>query len=67
MFEDEEVDLHCPKCGHLNAIEVHDFEERAETHFICEKCKTPVKVEAGEFRGKLDSVKRELEELERAA
>jgi hypothetical protein len=67
MFEGEEVDIHCPKCGHLNAIEVRDFEEHAEIHFVCESCKTAVKVEASEFRSRLDSVRKELEELEREA
>jgi DNA-directed RNA polymerase subunit RPC12/RpoP len=67
MFEDETVDIECPKCGHWNAMLVRGFEENAETHFVCVNCKTGVKVEADEFRHRLDQVRKELEELERDA
>lgn len=67
MFEDETVDIACPKCGHLNAILVHEFEERAETHFVCVGCKAGVRVEANEFRQRLSQVRDELKELERGA
>ena len=67
MFEDETVDIACPKCGHLNSVLVRDFEESAETHFVCVSCKVGVKIEANEFRRRLDKVKEELEELERDA
>ena len=65
MFEDQTVDLACPKCGHLNTILVRDFEESAETHFVCEGCKTGVKVEGSQFRDRLAELTKELEELER--
>ncbi len=67
MFEDETVDVACPKCGHLNSILVHEFEENAETHFVCGRCKAGVQIEANEFRQRLDQVRDELEELEREA
>ena len=69
MFEDESValDIACPKCGHKNSILAHEFEESAETHFVCVGCKVGVKIEANEFRERLDGVRKELEELERAA
>jgi len=69
MFEDESVnvDVTCPQCGHLNSILVHELEEHAETHFVCVGCKASVRVEANEFRQRLNQVRDELEELQRAA
>jgi transcription elongation factor Elf1 len=67
MFEDETVDIECPKCGHRNSMLVRGFEESAETHFVCVNCKTGVKVEANEFRHRLDQMREELEALERDA
>jgi hypothetical protein len=69
MFEDESVnvDVACPKCGHLNSMPVHEFEESAESHFVCVACKVGVRIEANEFRKRLDHVREELEELERGA
>ena len=67
MFEDETVDVACPKCGHLNSILVHEFEESAETHFVCVGCKAGVRIEAKEFRQRLGQVRDELAELERGA
>ncbi len=67
MFEDETVDVACPKCGHLNSILVHEFEESAETHFVCVGCKVGVRIEANEFRQRLKAVGEELAELERDA
>ena len=67
MFEDETIDIDCPKCGHKNTMPVHDFEESAESHFVCEGCKAPVKVEGKHFHDRLDALRKELEELERDA
>ncbi len=67
MFEDQTVDVACPKCGHKNSILVGEFEKSAETHFICEGCRSGVKVEASEFRRRLEQVREELEDLEREA
>ena len=67
MFEDETVDVACPKCGHLNSILVHEFEESAETHFVCVGCNVGVRIEAKEFRQRLGQVRDELAELERGA
>ena len=69
MFEDESVnvDVACPNCGHLNSMPVHEFEESAERHFVCVGCKAGVRIEANEFRKRLDNVREELEELEREA
>jgi hypothetical protein len=67
MFEDDTVDVACPKCGHLNSILVHEFEASAETHFICVGCKSGVRIEAKEFRAHLSQVRDELAELERDA
>ena len=67
MFEDETVDVRCPKCGHLNTIQVCEFEVRAEAHFVCEGCKTRVKVEGHEFHDRLARLRQEVEELEREA
>lgn len=67
VFEDETVDVRCPKCGHLNTIQVREFEVRAEAHFVCEGCKTGVKVEGHEFHDRLARLRQEVEELEREA
>ena len=67
MFEDETIDVTCPKCGHRNSILVHEIEEHAETHFTCVGCKSGVKLEASEFRERLGKVRDELAELERDA
>jgi len=67
MFEDETIDVKCPKCGHLNSILVHEIEEHAETHFTCVGCEAGVKLEASEFRQRLGKVRDELAELERDA
>ncbi len=67
MFEDETIDVECPKCGHQNSILVREFEEISETHFICEDCKVAVRIEASEFRERLEQVRKELEELQREA
>jgi hypothetical protein len=67
MFEDETIDIECPKCAHLNSILVHEIEETAETHFVCIGCKVGVRIEASEFRRRLGQVRDELSELERDA
>ncbi|HKN00468.1 MAG TPA: hypothetical protein VJX23_08115 [Candidatus Binataceae bacterium] len=67
MFEDETVDINCPKCGHINTIAVREFERQSQTHFVCEGCQVRVKVEAGEFHNRLDQLRKEVEELEREA
>jgi len=67
MFEDETVDVRCPKCRHLNTIQVREFEVGAEAHFVCEECKTGVKVEGREFHDRLARLRQEVEDLEREA
>ncbi len=67
MFEDETIDVACPKCGHKNSILVREFEENAQTHFVCEKCRARVRIEAAEFKQRLDQVRQEVESLEREA
>ena len=67
MFEDDTVDIACPKCGHKNSLLVREFEESAETHFVCQNCKVGVKIEANEFRQRLDQVLKEVQDLEREA
>jgi phage FluMu protein Com len=67
MFEDETVDLKCPKCGHLNTLLVREFEDHAEVHFVCEGCKAGVRVEGREFHDRLAELRKEVEDLEREA
>jgi predicted RNA-binding Zn-ribbon protein involved in translation (DUF1610 family) len=67
MFEDETIDINCPQCGHLNSILVREFEAANESHLVCIGCKAAVKIEAPEFRRRLEDVRKELEELEREA
>ena len=33
MFEDDTVDIACPKCGHKNSLLVREFEESAGDPF----------------------------------
>jgi transposase-like protein len=67
MFDDETLDVACPKCGHSNPIPVREFEESSEAHFICKSCKVGFKVEAKEFRDRLGQIRKELDELEHDA
>ncbi len=67
MFEDDTVDIACPKCGHKNSILVREFKESAQTHFVCQACHVGVRIEAEEFRQRLDQVLKEVQDLEREA
>jgi transcription elongation factor Elf1 len=67
MFEDESIDVACPKCGRRNSVLVRALEDQAEIHFVCAGCAARVKLEANEFRHRLDQVREELEDLEREA
>ena len=67
MFEDDTLDITCPKCGHLNTLLVREVETKTESHIVCENCKVGVKIEAGEFQQRLDQVRKELEEMQREA
>ncbi|HUO05099.1 MAG TPA: hypothetical protein VMU16_07880 [Candidatus Binataceae bacterium] len=67
MYEDESIDVACPRCGHMNPILVREFEQAAEVHFVCSGCKAGVKVEAEQFRKQLEAVEDELKKLEREA
>lgn len=64
MFEDETVDIACPGCGHKNSILVHDFEASPEAHLTCQGCGAGIRIEANEFRQRLDLVRKELEDLQ---
>jgi transposase-like protein len=67
MFEDETIDIECPKCRHKNSILVRDFEQSAESHFVCEGCKSRIKVESTAFHDRLAELKKEVDDLEREA
>jgi DNA-directed RNA polymerase subunit RPC12/RpoP len=67
MFEDQTIDVACPKCGHKNPVLVREFEESAETSFVCQTCGAAVKIEAHEFKHRLDELAKEIEDLEREA
>ena len=64
MFEDETVDVSCPKCGQTNSLLVRDFEASSEVHLTCQACGAAVRVEAEEFQRQLDLVRKELEEIQ---
>ena len=66
-FEDQTIDIRCPNCGIVNSIPVREFEEHTESHLVCVSCKAGVKIEAHEFRQRLEEVRKELEEFELAA
>ena len=44
MWPPPKPDVACPKCGHLNSVLLHEFEESAETHFVCVGCKVGVRL-----------------------
>jgi transcription elongation factor Elf1 len=67
MFEDETVDIACPKCGHKNSILVRELEQSTEAHIVCEGCKAHVKVETAEFQHRLHEISDEVEEMETQA
>jgi transcription elongation factor Elf1 len=67
MFEDETVDIACPKCGHMNTILVRELEQSTEAHIVCEGCKVHVKVEAAEFQHRLHEIEDEVEAMETQA
>jgi len=63
-FEDQTIDILCPKCSHVNSVAVREFEEQTESHLVCISCKAGIKIEAHEFRRRLEDVRKELEEFE---
>jgi transcription elongation factor Elf1 len=67
MFEDETVDIACPKCGVKNSILVRELEQATEAHIVCESCKARVKVEAAEFQHRLHEISDEVEAMEAEA
>ena len=67
MFEDETVDIACPKCGFKNSIFVRELEQSTEAHIVCEGCKARVKVEAAEFQHRLHEISDEVEAMEAEA
>src|ERR1700720_1075005 len=67
MFEDETVDIACPKCGHRNSLLVRDLEAKTESHIVCGKCKVGLQIEARGFQQRLDQVRKELEDVQREA
>ncbi|MGH7923578.1 MAG: hypothetical protein ACREQH_03180 [Candidatus Binatus sp.] len=67
MFEDETIDIACPKCGFQNSLLVRELERKAETHIICQGCHVGVKVEAAEFQQRLNQINDEVEDMEAQA
>jgi hypothetical protein len=67
MFEDETVDIACPKCGFKNSLLVKEIEERGESHIVCQGCKVGVKVEAAEFQHRLHEIDDEVEAMQAQA
>jgi len=63
MFEDETIDIACPKCGFKNSLLVREFEQTSETHIVCQGCQVGVKVEASEFRQRLNQISDEVESM----
>lgn len=63
-FEDQTIDIRCPNCSHVNSVAVREFEEQTVSHLVCARCKAGIKIEAHEFRQRLEEVRKELEEFE---
>jgi transcription initiation factor TFIIIB Brf1 subunit/transcription initiation factor TFIIB len=64
MFEDETIDIACPKCGFKNSLLVRELEQTSETHIVCRGCKVGVVVEASEFRQRLNQINDEVETMQ---
>lgn len=64
MFEDETVNIACPKCGFKNTLLVQELEHTSETHIVCQGCHVGVKVEAAEFQHRLSEINDEVEAME---
>ena len=64
MFEDETIDIACPKCGYKNSLLVRELEQTSETHIVCQGCRVGVKLEAAEFRKRLSEINDEIEAME---
>jgi uncharacterized Zn finger protein (UPF0148 family) len=67
MFEEETVDISCPKCGHRNSLMVREVEAQTESHIVCGNCGVGVKIETQGFRERFVQVRKELKEIERQA
>jgi len=67
MFEDETIDIACPKCGFKNSLLVRELEKTSETHIVCQGCQVGVKVEAAEFQHRLNEINDEVEAMEAEA
>jgi len=67
MFEDETIDVACPKCGFKNSLLVREIEQTVETHIVCQGCRVGVKVEASEFRQRLNQISDEVESMTQEA
>jgi transcription elongation factor Elf1 len=67
MFEDEIIDIACPKCSHKSSVLLREIDGKNESHIACEKCKVLVKVEARGFQQRIDQVRMELENIQREA
>lgn len=67
MFEDETIDVPCPKCNQMNPVLLREIEANNELHISCEKCKVGVKIEAKGFQQRLDQIRKELEDIQREA
>jgi phage FluMu protein Com len=59
--EDQTIDIRCPNCGNVNSVPVREFEEHTESHLACMNWKAAVKIEAHEFRPRLEEVCKELD------
>jgi transcription elongation factor Elf1 len=64
MFDDETVDIACPKCGFKNSLLVRELEQSSEKHIVCQGCKVGVKLETAEFRQQLNKINDEVEAME---
>ena len=64
MFEDETVDIACPKCGFKNSLLVRELEQSSETHIVCQGCQVGVIVEASEFQHRLHEISDEVEAMQ---
>ncbi len=67
MFEDETIDIACPKCGFKNSLLVRELEKTSEAHIVCQGCQVGVKVEAAEFQHRLNEINDEVEAMQAEA
>lgn len=63
LFDDENMDVPCGKCGHNMKTSVATL--KRNPLLTCSSCGTQTQIDAKQFKGELDKVDRALADLKR--